>query len=155
MRRTVAVAAVVLAGVLEAAPAAAQAPRRQCQCATPPTVPGGVPIVVGTPPDGRGGGGGGADGLIGLLPLGPLGALLAGRGAPTPAAPVLAAGDSIVRIEPFPAAETRATLAFRANLDSLSAGMRAPDTATPAPGVLLLAGSLLLAGGLLLRGPSA
>ena len=141
MRRGVAVAAVTLALAVGSRPLAAQTTRPPCKC---PSAPGGGP----------GGEGGGDDGWLTVVPFLPIGAIFGGRGGPTGVVPVLVGGDSTVRIEPFQAAETRASIAFRANLDSLSAGMRAPDTATPEPSLLLLGASLLAAGGVLLRRPS-
>jgi len=154
VRRGVAVAAVTLALAVGSRPLAAQTTRPPCKCPSAPGGgPGGVPIVVGTPPEG-GGEGGGDDGWLTVVPFLPIGAIFGGRGGPTGVVPVLVGGDSTVRIEPFQAAETRASIAFRANLDSLSAGMRAPDTATPEASLLLLGASLLAAGGVLLRRPS-
>ena len=159
MRRTVAFAPLLLAIAVAWSPAAAQNAGPQCQCSQGPGGPpdGGDGSVVANPSGGKHDGGSGADGLIGLVPLGPLGALLAAKGvhqANVVGTPLLLA-DSSLALEPSAAAESRAAIAFRANLDSLSGGMRAPDTATDDPAVLLLGTSLLLVGGLLLRRPSA
>jgi len=51
--------------------------------------------------------------------------------------------------------EALASQAFHANVDSLSRGMRAPNTATPLPTVAVVALTLGAAGGLILRRRSA
>lgn len=148
------VAPLLLAIALASSPLAAQSAGPSCQCSPGPTEPGGGDgIVVGSPTGGKKDGGGGADGLIGLVPLGPLAALLASKGVQTAtvAGAPLPVGDSTLALEASAAAESRAAIAFRANVDSLAGGMRAPDTATNHPAVLLLGTSLLLVGGVLLR----
>lgn len=157
MRRTVGVAPLLLAAAVAWLPVGAQSAGPRCQCSQGPSEPGGDGIVVANPVGGKKDGGSGGDGLIGLVPLGPLAALLASKGvqpASVAGAPLLL-GDSTRALEPSAAAESRAATAFRANVDSLSGGMRAPDTATDHPAVLLLGTSLLLVGGALLRRPSA
>jgi hypothetical protein len=130
--------------------AGAQESPPQCACK------GGGPPVV--PPGNPGGGPGpnrepndpdGDRSWVALLPLGPLAAILGHRSG---AMLAVAASDtnqaSSVR-------EALASQAFHANVDSLSRGMRAPDTATPLPTVAVVALTLGTAGGLLLRRRSA
>ena len=131
--------------------ASAQGTSPQCACQG-----GSLPPVV--PPGNPGGGPGsnrepndpdGDRSWVALLPLGPLAAVLGHRtGAMLAAAPLDTSQALSVR-------EVLASQAFHANVDSLSRGMRAPDTATPLPTVAVVALTLGAAGGLLLRRRSA
>jgi hypothetical protein len=129
---------------------AQQTPQCGCRSGTPPsiTVPQGTPS---TDP----GSNGATDGSdsdhswVALLPLGPLAAILAHRSGAA-LAPV--SGEVG---EPPSIRELRASEDFHANVDSLSRGMRAPNTATPLPTVAVFALTLGAAGGMLLRRRSA
>ena len=126
---------------------AQDAPKCSCGSGNPPPV---VPPGGGPGPGGDRGPNGpdGDHSWIALLPLGPLAAVIGHRGGAA-----LLPGSREVTTPTV--REMRASLAFRANVDSLSHGMRAPDTATPLPTVVALALTLGAAGGLLLRRRSA
>lgn len=123
----------------------------QCACRggnPPPVVPPGIP--GGEPGPNRGPNDPDGDrSWVALLPLGPLAAILGHRSG---AMLAVAARDTS---QSPSVQEVLASQAFHANVDSLSRGMRAPDTATPLPTVAVVALTLGAAGGLLLRRRSA
>ncbi len=138
----------LLLALLATGRAVAQDAAHQCSCGPgnpPPVIPPGSGTGTG---DQAPNGPGGDRSWVALLPLGPLAAVLGHRGGA-----MLAPGSR--EIAAPTTREVHASLAFRANVDSLAEGMRAPDTATPLPTVALLAVTLGAAGGLLLRRRSA
>ena len=151
-RATLTLALAPFAWALVAAPpASAQATPPQCACrggGPPPVVPPGTP-GGGPGPNKEASGPDGDRSWVALLPLGPLAAVLGHRsGAMLAAVPRDTSELPSTR-------EALASQAFHANVDSLSRGMRAPNTATPLPTVAVVALTLGAAGGLILRRRSA
>jgi hypothetical protein len=131
----------VLAAIALAAPRLrAQAPPSRCSCGIPDPRPGPVPTPhAGDGPGGDPGGGG----WLPLLPIAPIGVILRHEARPS-----LLPAEIVPIVAPR---DTEAAVLFRANVDSLGSGMRAPDTATPLPTVVLFAASLGAFGCTLLR----